>query len=167
MVVLNPLFVILTLPLCDYVLYPLLAKLHVRTLLQKMTIGGFLGAAAVLISAFLELKIQDNFISILWIIPQYFLVALSENFLFVSHLNFAYNEASASMKSVMTASVYVVIAVGNMFVALISGTKLFESQANEFFFFGGLLLISTIIFGFLALRYKPIDCNLSDKNSDK
>ena len=156
-IVLNPVFAILCLPLCDYMFYPLLAKIKIESLLQKMTIGGLLAVVAFVCSAMLEMKIQNNFISILWLAPQYFFLALSENFLYVSHLSFAYTEASPNMKSVMMSSVYVVIAFGNMIVVLISGTKLFESQSTEFFFFAGVLLIFMILFGFLASRYKSVN----------
>lgn len=155
MIALNPLFVIISLPICNYVLYPLLAKLRITTLLQKMTIGGMLAVVASIVAAVVENEIDKNFINILWLAPQYFLLALSENFLFVSHLSFAYTEAPASMKSVMTSFVFVVIAVGNLFVVFISGSKIFESQSVEFLFFAGVLFIFMLIFGWLAYRYKP------------
>jgi dipeptide/tripeptide permease len=101
------------------------------------------------------MKIQKDVISIFWLIPQYFMLALSENFLYVSHLSFAYNEASPRMKSVMVSSVYVVIAIGNVFVIIISGTKLFDSQSIEFLFFAGILFVFMILFGFLAYKYEP------------
>lgn len=157
MVVFSPLFSIISLPICDFIFYPLLAKVKITTLLQKMTIGGFFAVAAFICSAFVEMRIQHEFISVLWLVPQYFLLALSENFFFVNHISFAYTEAPASMKSVLTSFVYVVIAIGNLFVVIISGTKLFESQANEFFFFAGTLTVFMILFGFLASRYQPLN----------
>lgn len=154
MIALNPAFVIITLPICNYFIYPLLSKFHIKTFLQKMTIGGMLAVVAFIIAAFVENEIEKNFISIFWLTPQFMLLALSENFLFVSHLSFAYTEAPQSMKSVMTSFVFVVIAIGNLFVVLISGMKIFESQSIEFLFFAGVLFISMIIFGVLAYRYK-------------
>lgn len=154
MIALNPLFVIATLPLCNYVIYPLLERVKVKTLLQKMTIGGMFAVVAFIVAAFVEMKIQKDFVSVFWLAPQYFLLALSENFLFVSNVTFAYTEAPESMKSVMTSFVFVAIAMGNLIVIIISGTKLFESQAIEFFFFAGVLFVFMIIFGFLASRYK-------------
>lgn len=156
MILLAPLFSILALPTCDYLIYPLLAKIKITTLLQKMTIGGFLAVAAFIIAACVEIRIQHEYISVLWLVPQYFVLSFSENFLFVNHISFAYTEAPASMKSVMTSFVFVVIAIGNIFVILISGTKLFQSQAIEFFFFAGMLFVFMILFGYLASRYKPV-----------
>lgn len=153
---LNPAFVIITLPICNYVLYPLLSKCRIDSLLQKMTIGGMLAVIAFVVAAVVEEEIEKKFINIFWLAPQYFLLALSENFLFVSHLRFAYTEAPASMKSVMTSFVFVVIAFGNLIVVLISGSKLFESQSIEFLFFAVLLFLFMIIFGVLAYHYKTI-----------
>lgn len=169
MIALNPAFAIISLPICNYFIYPLLSKFHINTLLQKMTIGGMLAVAAFVVAAFVETEIEKNFINIFWLAPQYLLLAFGENFLFVSHLSFAYTEAPLSMKSVMTSFVFVVIAIGNLFVVLISGTKIFESQSIEFLFFAGVLFIFMIIFGCLAYRYKPVDQESirMRKNSEK
>jgi dipeptide/tripeptide permease len=156
-IVLNPLFIILTLPVCDYVLFPLLKKMKLGSLLQKMTIGGLLGVVATSISVFVEMKIQSSSISILSLIPQYLIFAISDNFLFVSQLNFVYTEASPSMKSVMMSTTYVVMAIGNLIVVLVSGMKIFKSQANELIFFAAVLFVAMIVFAFLASRYKPAD----------
>lgn len=155
MIVLKPFFECLTLPLCDYVVYPLLARIKVKTNLQRMTLGGMLAVLGFIIAALVELKSEKSFISIFWMIPQYWILAFSEIFVFGSHVTFAYTEAPESMKSVMTSFVFVVMAMGNLIVVLISGTKLFASQAIEFFFFAGVLCVFMIIFGFLASRYKP------------
>lgn len=165
LIAMNPFFSILTLPLCDYVIHPLLEIIGIKSLLQKMTVGGMLGVIAFIIAAIVEMKIQNDFVNIFWLAPQYFILALSETLLYVSHLSFAYNEASPRMKSVMMSAVYVVIAVGHLIIVLISGTKLFESQAIEFLCFAGVLFIFMIGFGFLASRYEQINQNnQTDKN---
>lgn len=153
MFALNPAFVIISLPICNYLIYPLLLKIKIKSLLQKMTIGGMLAVVASIIAAFVERRIEKEFINILWLVPQFLLLAFSENFLFVSHLSFAYTEAPQRMKSVMTSFVFVVIAIGNLIVVFISGTKMFESQAIEFLFFAGILFIAMIFFGLLAYQY--------------
>lgn len=167
MIALNPIFGIMALWISDYILFPLLAKIKVTTLLQKMTIGGMLSVVASLIAATLELKIHDNYLSIFWLVPQYVVSSFSENFLYNSHLSFAYNEAPANMKSVMTSFVFVVIGLGNIFVIIVSGTKLFKSQAVEFFFFAGVLFVFMIWFGVLASRYQSNSQVLTDDLKDK
>ena len=172
MIALNPLFGLFAIPLCEYIVYPLLAKIKIATLLQRMTIGGLLTAAGSVLAGLVQIEIEKRYISILWLVPQYLLSAFSENFLYNSHLSFAYNEAPASMKSVMTSFVFVVIALGNIFVIIVSSASIFQSLSLEFFFFAGFLTVAMIVFGFLAAYYQPINQdmtqeNLQDKETDK
>lgn len=54
---------------------------------------------------------------------------------------------------------YLTVAIGALIVVLISGVAFFTSQAVEFWFFAGIMLVDIFIFGFLAARYKSIDSN--------
>jgi solute carrier family 15 (oligopeptide transporter), member 1 len=58
MQVVNPLLILLFVPLFDYVLYPLLAKVGIKRPLQKLVLGGLLAATAFVVSALLELKLE-------------------------------------------------------------------------------------------------------------
>lgn len=153
MLVFNPALALILFPVCEYFLYLLMATLGIKTSLQRMTLGGFLCAIALGISTIVEILIDKHFLSILWLIPQYFFMVISENFLYIANLNFAYNEAPSNMKSVMTALVFVTIAAGNLIIAFITGLKFFNSQLYEFLFFTLLLIVDMIFFGFLAKRY--------------
>lgn len=103
MIVFNSILGIAMIPVCDYLLYPLLARVGLKTYLHKMTIGGLLAAIAFIFSGFIEIKIQSSFINILWLLPQYSMLALSENFLYIANVSFAYAESPPSMKSAMQA----------------------------------------------------------------
>lgn len=103
MIVFNSVMSIAMIPVCNYLLYPLMARVGFKTYLQKMTIGGILAAIAFIISGFIEIKIQRSFINILWLLPQYSILALSENFLYIANVSFAYTESPPSMKSAMQA----------------------------------------------------------------
>lgn len=118
------------------------------------------------LAAYVEMKTEQAYISIFWQAPQYVITSFGENFLYNSHLSFAYNEAPASMKSVMTSFVFVVIGIGNIFVIIISGMRIFQSQALEFFFFAGILFIAMIGFAVLASRYKPADSEIVREMKD-
>lgn len=48
----------------------------------------------------------------------------------------------------------VTIAIGNGIVSLISGSKIFESQSTELFFFAAVLIVNQVIFACLASKYK-------------
>lgn len=164
-IVLSPIFGMFALPLCDYVIFPLLSKIGIKTFLQRMVVGGMLLVVATIISALIQMKIERDYVSIMWLAPQYLVASFSENFVYNSNLNFAFNEAPASMKSVMTSFVFLVIGIGNIFVIIVSGSKLIPSQTVEFFFFAGVLLVSMVVFGFLASAYKPLDAR-SDKTRE-
>ncbi|XP_067640961.1 peptide transporter family 1 isoform X2 [Eurosta solidaginis] len=59
MQVVNPLLILGMIPLFTYVLYPILAKLGIKRPLQKLTLGGLLAAVAFLLSAYLEVKLNE------------------------------------------------------------------------------------------------------------
>lgn len=56
--VLNPLLILIFIPLFETVLYPLLAKCNIKRPLQKLGIGGVLAAIAFVISAIVELQLE-------------------------------------------------------------------------------------------------------------
>lgn len=156
MIVFNPILALLFFPICECLFYPLLAKIGIKTVLQRMVLGGILGCVAVGLSTVVEMKIQNNYLNIMWLTPQYFFMALSENFVYIANLNFAYNEAPKEMKSVMTSFVFVTIAGGNLIIVLITGMKIFSSQVYEFLFFTILMFLDMVFFGFLATRYNYV-----------
>jgi solute carrier family 15 oligopeptide transporter 1 len=57
MQVLNPLLVLLFIPIFETVVYPALAKIGIRKPLQKIALGGFIAALAFVLSAFVQNKI--------------------------------------------------------------------------------------------------------------
>ncbi|XP_055389660.1 peptide transporter family 1-like [Condylostylus longicornis] len=61
MQVVNPLLILLFIPLFDCILYPILSKLGIRRPLQKITFGGLLAAAAFVISGFLDLNLEKGY----------------------------------------------------------------------------------------------------------
>lgn len=61
MQVLNPLLILIFIPIFETVVYPLLAKCNIKRPLQKLGIGGILAGVAFVISAVLELQLQVCF----------------------------------------------------------------------------------------------------------
>lgn len=154
MIIFNSIFSLVLVPMFERIFYPLLAKIGIKSQLQKMSCGLFLAAASFVAAALIEMKIEKDFVHILWLLPQYAILASGEIMLFVQSLNFAYNEAPTSMKSVMLSFVYLTMAAGNLFMVFISGTRIFESQVYEFLFFAGIMLVGMLIFIILAVNYK-------------
>lgn len=162
MLIFNSISSIAMIPVCDNLLYPMMAKIGLKTLLHKMTIGGVLAGIAFLFSAIIQLIIDRSYIHMMWLVPQHIVMALSENFLYISCLSFSYNEAPSSMKSSMQAFSFITMALGNLIAAI----KLFKSPATELFFFAGVLFFIQVIFGYLASRYKYVN-STSDEDENK
>ena len=58
---LNPILVLLLIPLFNYIIYPLLAKFNLLTRpLQKMSCGMFISILAFLVSGFLQLAVEKG-----------------------------------------------------------------------------------------------------------
>lgn len=157
MIVLNSILVLFLIPLFEHGGYKMLEKIGIKTMLHRIIFGCFCTTFAFIIAAVVEMQVNQNYISMLWQIPQFFVLAISEIFVYLSHLNFAYKEAPVSMKPVMVAFMYLSIALGDFFVAFISGVSLFDSQVIEYYFFAILMLVDAILFIFLTNRYKYTD----------
>ncbi|XP_037937528.1 peptide transporter family 1 [Teleopsis dalmanni] len=100
---------------------------------------------------------EPNSVNILWLIPQYVVLTLGEVMFSVTGLEFSYSQSPISMKSVLQACWLLTVAFGNVIVIIIAELSLFDSQANEFFLFAGLMFVDMIVFMFLAYRYVPND----------
>lgn len=58
LLVINPLLVLAFIPLFETCVYPLMAKIGLRTPLKKLTIGGFLAALSFVASALVEMQLE-------------------------------------------------------------------------------------------------------------
>ncbi|OAY80233.1 Protein NRT1/ PTR FAMILY 8.3, partial [Ananas comosus] len=92
--------------------------------LNRMGIGRFLIIIAMAIAALVETKRLDSVrngevISIIWQLPQYFVLAGSEVFSFITQLEFFYSQAPDSMKSICTSFALLAISLGSYLSSLI------------------------------------------------
>ncbi|KAH8415418.1 hypothetical protein KR222_011065, partial [Zaprionus bogoriensis] len=60
MQVINPLLILIFIPLFDYVVYPMLARIGIRRPLQKLSIGLLLAAVGFFLSAAVELRLEQQ-----------------------------------------------------------------------------------------------------------
>lgn len=61
MQVINPLLILLFIPLYEVVFYPLLSMIGIRRPLQKLTLGGILAGVAFVISTFVEIELEGTY----------------------------------------------------------------------------------------------------------
>jgi dipeptide/tripeptide permease len=159
MIVLNSFLGLLSIPIFEQFFYPTIARCGLKTPLQKITLGGIFAAVSFILAAMLEYAIgkETELISILWMFPQYLVMAMAEVLVYTANLNFSYTEAPESMKSVMMCCMYLATACGSLIVVIISGVSFFQSQVYEFIFFAVIMLLDIFIFAILASRYKYRD----------
>ncbi|WP_437201568.1 POT family MFS transporter [Planctomicrobium sp. SH664] len=118
----NPVLVMLLIPFCSYVFYPLLGKLFAVTPLRKIGIGLFLMIPAFLIPAWLEMRIEAGETPYCgWQILAYVFLTLAEVMISITGLEFSYTQAPNEMKSFIMGLYMLSVFAGNLFTALVNG----------------------------------------------
>jgi hypothetical protein len=88
---------------------------------------------------------------------QYFLISVAEIMFSISGLAFAYSQAPESMKSVLQAVWILTFGIGDLIVIIVAESNFIKNQVNEYLLFSFLILISTLIFGFMSYFYVYIE----------
>ncbi len=135
-----------------------------------MTAGIVLSAAAWIVVGNLQVALDaGDPVSIAWQIAPYALLTLGEVLVSATGLEFAYSQAPASMKGVIMALWYLAVTVGNLWVLIVNASVKNESvvgyiegtgmgvMAAQMYFFAGFALLSALVFGWYATRYKMVD----------
>lgn len=155
----NPLFILLALPLFSYWIYPAVDKVFRLTPLRKIGIGLFITALAFAIVAWIQVRIDAGQTPhILWQVLAFAVLTASEVLVSVTHLEFAYTQAPKKMKSLVMCTYLGAVALGNQFTAginfLIQHGTLQLKGANYFIFFIVVMLVTAILFVFFARYYR-------------
>ncbi|CAD5222043.1 unnamed protein product [Bursaphelenchus xylophilus] len=104
--------------------------------------------------------VPHNIVSILWQIPQIVLISFAEIMLSIPGLEFSYQEAGRSMKSLMSAFFQVTTGVGDLLIVIITAMNLSNNAATMFFIYASLMATATVVFICLAIffyEYAPLD----------
>jgi POT family proton-dependent oligopeptide transporter len=157
----NPILVLIFVPLFSFTLYPFLTKKFNITPLGKVTIGMFLTALSFVIVAMAENLIQHKVeVSILWQAFAFFILTAAEVMVYGTGLEFSYAQAPTSMKSLVMGMYMLSISMGNLITALVNqfiqnadGTSKLEG-ASYYWFFVWFMVITAIGFIFIAKNYK-------------
>ncbi|KNC55437.1 solute carrier family 15 [Thecamonas trahens ATCC 50062] len=179
---LNALFILVFIPVFEYVVYPAVRRMGINfTPLRRIGVGMFVCAISFGIAALVQTSIdssccaalsttqleelheaktsavggchQDQCVSMWWQVPQYVVLTIGEIMFSVTGLSFAYSQAPASMKSIMQSAWLLTVAAGNVVVIVMAESQLVSSQALEFLIFAVLLVVMTGIHTLLASRY--------------
>jgi POT family proton-dependent oligopeptide transporter len=157
---LNPVLVMLLIPVMNYGVYPLVEKLGVRaTALRRMTAGMLLAAFSFVAVAFIQIAIEQSGagkVNILWQSVPYVIITVSEVLVSITGLEFAYSQAPKRMKSTIMGFWYLTVAFGNMLVSLLA--EFGKLPLIQFFWvFAALMAISGLLFGLRAYFFVERD----------
>jgi POT family proton-dependent oligopeptide transporter len=158
---LNPIFVLLLIPLFTYVIYPALEKVFPMTPLRRIGVGFFVVTTSFLIPAWIQMRLDGGATpSLLWQVPAYFLLTSAEILISITALEFAYTQAPIRMKSLIMSVYLLTVAFGNLLTAIVNKglqnpevARLLEGP-RYYLFFAALPFIAGLIFIFVAKAYK-------------
>ncbi|KAL4185454.1 hypothetical protein AMTRI_Chr10g6050 [Amborella trichopoda] len=144
MSIFSNLAMLLTLVVYDRLLTPVLRK-HNITYMHRMGVGLLISIGSTAAAAIVEVQrravaarhgLLDSPhatvpISVFWLVPQHALHGMAEAFVVVGHLEFMYDQAPESMRSIMTALFWTAIAAGNyLSTFLVSMVHKFSGDRN-------------------------------------
>lgn len=160
----NPLLILVYVPLFAYVIYPAFGMVFTLTPLRKVAAGFFLTAAAFAISGLAQSWIDAGQTpAASWQLLAYMVLTAAEILVSITCLEFSYTQAPKRMKSLVMALYLLSVSFGNI---LTSGVNWIIQQpgfrdsltgARYYWFFTGLMLVAAVVFIPYAMFYKPHD----------
>jgi POT family proton-dependent oligopeptide transporter len=157
----NPIFILIMLPLFSYLIYPAIDRVFRLTPLRKMGMGLFVAVIPFLIVAWIQSRIDSGQRpSITWQILAFVVLTASEVMVSVTHLEFAYTQAPKKLKSLVMCTYLGAISLGNVFTAAVNfviqnpdGTTRLGGAAY-FYFFVMVMLATAILFLVVSPFYR-------------
>jgi POT family proton-dependent oligopeptide transporter len=157
----NPLLIMLLVPIFSYYIYPLLSRFFVLTALRKMTIGLFVMVIAFAIPSVIQMQLDQGLVPHISLqLLAYLLLTSAEVMVSITCLEFSYTQAPKTMKSFVMAFYFLSVAIGNLFTSAVNffiqnenGTSKLAG-ANYFWFFTGLMLLTALLFSFVSKQYQ-------------
>ena len=157
----NPIMILIFIPVFNYILYPAISKIITLTPLRKIGLGLFLTAPSFLIIGHAQSLIDAGLTpSIHWQILAYLIITAAEVMVSITCLEFSYSQAPRTMKSIIMSYFFLSITLGNLITA---GVNIFIQNpdgslkiegANYFYFFAGLMFITALLFAIFSRYYK-------------
>lgn len=155
---LNPLMVMIIIPLLNVVVWSPLRKRGTEVApLRKMTAGMFLSAVGFGIAALLQMWIEKEGpgqVPVLWQVGQYFVITTAEVLVSVTGLEFAYTQAPRAMKSTIMGFWLLCVTMGNLIVAFLAPLQEQYALSEFFWIFTVLMTVAAIVFAILARFYR-------------
>ena len=160
---LNALLILFFVPIFTLFIYPLMGRF--ASPLKRMSYGLFLAAAAFVIVALLQKRLEaGEHLSVLWQTWPYVVVTAAEVLVSTTGLEFAFREAAPEMKSMIMSFWLLTVAVGNLFTALLTAVLAHAAPAaanagsasvssERFMLFAWMMFGVAILFSLIAATY--------------
>jgi POT family proton-dependent oligopeptide transporter len=157
----NPIFILIMLPLFSYWLYPMVEKVIPLTPLRKIGAGLFVTAASFFIVAMIQTRIDAGARpSIIWQVWAFVVLTAGETLVSPTHLEFSYTQGPVKLKSLCMCTYLLAVSLGNQFTAAVDffiqnpdGTVKLHG-ASYFMFFVWVLLGTAVLFVIVTPFYK-------------
>ncbi len=153
----NPILVMILIPIFTFVIYPSIEKLGIRmTPLRRMSVGMFMGAVAFASVALIQSWIEGGEqLSIGWQGMPYLIITMAEIMISITGLEFAYTQAPRSMKSTIMSIWLLTTFFGNMLTSVFTKMQFSETASTAYFWqFTVIMFVVSIIFTIFCLFYK-------------
>jgi len=180
----NPLLVLLFIPLFGFVVYPTVGRCLDFTPLRRILVGFALATAAFAVSAYAERLIDAEaarqvrqaaagagqaapdiarWPSVGWQLLAYLVITAAEVLVSITCLEFSYTQAPPQMKSLVMSLYLLSISLGNLFTAAVNAvTK--DAAGNStlageryYWFFTGCMAVATVLMVPVLAWYRPRD----------
>lgn len=161
---LNPILVLILIPLFTTWVYPTVEKMGVQlTQLRKMSIGMFFAAVSFVFMALIQYKLDGGTqLNVAYQVFPYLALTIAELLISITGLEFAYTQAPRTMKSTIMGLWFLSISLGNLIAGVVAAWNKFEG-GHFFMFFAALTFIFAIVFIFVARAYKMQNFVEADK----
>ena len=157
----NPIFILIMLPVFSYWLYPAVEKVVRLTPLRKIGAGLFVTAASFFLVAMIQTRIDGGARpSIVWQIWAFVILTAGETLVSPTHLEFSYTQGPVKLKSLVMCTYLFAVSLGNQFTAAVNffiqnpdgSVKL--QGTSYFMFFVWVMLGTAVLFVIITPFYK-------------
>ncbi len=143
--------VMIWVPILTYLIYPLCEKLGLRpTALRRMGLGMVLAGVTYVISGWMQARIDGGeTLSLAWQLIPYIVLVAGEVLVSATGLEYAFEQAPKSMRSMMMSLWLLTIAGGHFLIALFTNLNarfVKASGAKELYFYAALMFVVSVIF---------------------
>jgi proton-dependent oligopeptide transporter, POT family len=158
--VLNPIGILLFIPLFDRIVYPMLEERGYNLKpLVRIQYGMLLASFSFLTSAVLEYYMENQYIGtvhVAWQVPQITILTVAEILLSVTGLEFAYAQAPKNTQALILSLYFFMMAIGDGLGALLYASVFSTWRlASAMLMCSALMLVNFVIFAFVAKKWRP------------